>query len=184
MAYPQSPIPDAQSNLFRVSLVYFKTKGKVQGKAGECLLFEFTFLCVPNREVDVSFLLLSGINKFLFVLPFLVFPCKEKKLPLLLRFFPESSSETIDDCIRLRLRAIISFSPLKPFPLPSLVFHATTLTSGILSPFKRASVCLFVFSYGVILRRIIIPYPTITDHISYNHVTFIQIVIELSRMNK
>ena len=107
-----------------------------------------------------------------------------KKLPVLLRFFPESSSETIDDCIHLRLIFIISFPPLKPFPLPSLVFHATTLASGILSPFKWASVCLFVFSYGVILRRIIISYPTITDHISYNHITFIQIVIELSRINK
>ena len=36
MAYSQSPIPYAQSNLFSMPLVYFKTKEKVQVEAPSC----------------------------------------------------------------------------------------------------------------------------------------------------
>ena len=43
---------------------------------------------------------------------------------------------------------IICFSLLKPFPLLSFVSHTTTLASGVLSPFKRGSIGLFVF-HGV-----------------------------------
>ena len=42
---------------------------------------------------------------------------------------------------------------------------------------------VFTFCYGKKLRRITIPYPTTTDHKSYNHITFIQVVIEMSWMN-
>ena len=52
-----------------------------------------------------------------------------------------------------------------------------------LQPLSSAYPNWFLKNFPVVMRRITIPYPTTTDHKSYNHITFIQVVIEMSWIN-